>query len=725
MYLNRYCLRNFRRLENIEINLEENDTIFVGANNSGKTSATAAFRVFILNSDFKIHDFSAPLITTIDKFGYSEINQNEDEFNKSLPSIEFDLWFTISPEEEYGRVAHFLPSLQLTYSEVGVRICFSVNNHAELHADYLLTYPNKQKSLSYFLEQSDNLKKYFSLKYCILENFSEPKAIDRIDGQKTLDTLLRIDYVEAQRNIDDNNSVRSNRLSSVFADFYKHNLKQRKHDEKSVAVIDESNEKLTEHYENEFKSLINIIKDLGFPALNDRGLRVISNLSSDTALSGNTAITYLENETNHELPEAYNGLGFKNLIYIAIQIAHFQIQWATTENNRPLCQLIFIEEPEVHLHAQVQQTFIRKIRDVMKRQIAELELEIHSSQLVITTHSSHIIAEADFQAIRYFRRITSKYPPIKAIASEDPPVKPKAIASEVISLAKFEKDNTEPENIRFLKKYLALTHCDLFFADAAILVEGTVERLLLPAMIKKEVSALESAYLTILELGGAYAHRFAILLDFINLPTLVITDLDSVLLDEEKQKQSENPKKCKPETCRADKLNAETSNASIKSLLLNMKKNPTSEEKEIYDKKRKISSLIKLTPQDKICSDSPYRYVTFQQAVPVSDYGDEKEMIPRTFEEAFIYENIKLIKDKKIDAFIKLKKEFIDNFDLDYQKVYATVKSNGYKKSEFALNIIYTEENWKTPTYIVEGLNWLAEKLELKQNLDSSSEESL
>ena len=50
----------------------------------------------------------------------------------------------------------------------------------------------------------------------------------------------------------------------------------------------------------------------------------------------------------------------------------------------------------------------------------------------------------------------------------------------------------------------------------------------MPKMIKKETPQLESAYLTILELGGAYAHIFATLLDFIKLPTLVITDLDSV-----------------------------------------------------------------------------------------------------------------------------------------------------------------------------------------------------
>jgi predicted ATP-dependent endonuclease of OLD family len=87
MYLNRYCLRNFRRLENVEINLEKEETIFVGANNVGKTSATAAFRLFVSQDrDFKIHDFSSPLITEIDKFGKAEIKLDE-EFNEILPPL--------------------------------------------------------------------------------------------------------------------------------------------------------------------------------------------------------------------------------------------------------------------------------------------------------------------------------------------------------------------------------------------------------------------------------------------------------------------------------------------------------------------------------------------------------------------------------------------------------------------------------------------------------------
>jgi predicted ATP-dependent endonuclease of OLD family len=334
----------------------------------------------------------------------------------------------------------------------------------------------------------------------------------------------------------------------------------------------------------------------------------------------------------------------------------------------------------------------------MKSQITDPCLQDHVAQLVITTHSSHIIAEADFQCIRYFRRLGSKFciGPHNFIG----PHKFKSIASEVINLANFAKEKMEPENLTFLKRYLALTHCDLFFADAAVLVEGTVERLLMPKMIKKAAPELESAYLTILELGGAYAHRFTTLLDFISLPTLVITDLDSV-----------DPNN-NGSACIANTSNAVTGNASIKSFLLNMKENHTKEEKAIYDEKRKILSLMNLTSNEKTCSSSAHRYVTFQQEIPVPDYGCSAKMIPRTFEEAFIYENISAIREDKINAFVTLEKT--PNFEVDYENVYETVKAKDYKKVEFALNLINTAEDWITPAYIIEGLNWLCYTLELK-----------
>ncbi|MEQ1716354.1 MAG: ATP-dependent endonuclease [Hyphomicrobium sp.] len=153
-------------------------------------------------------------------------------------------------------------------------------------------------------------------------------------------------------------------------------------------------------------------------------------------------------------------------------------------------------------------------------------------------------------------------------------------ASDVRSLRSFrpEADVVEgvtispSDTLAFLKRYLRLTHCDLFFADAAILVEGAAEKLLLPSMIEQSARRLCISYLTVLEVGGAYAHRFEGLLEFLRIPYLVITDLDSV-----------QPSGY-PSTCRADVNGARTSNASLKK----------------FCGKGTVAELIALQPADKI-----------------------------------------------------------------------------------------------------------------------------
>ena len=161
------------------------------------------------------------------------------------------------------------------------------------------------------------------------------------------------------------------------------------------------------------------------------------------------------------------------------------------------------------MHAQLQQLFIRNALDLMKETGEDATL--FRSQTVVTTHSPHILYERGFQPIRYFRRTNTD--------GEQ--------TTEVLNLSTFHNQN--PKDRDFLQRYLKLTHCDLFFADAAILVEGNVERLLLPVMIEQE-AALRSACLSILEVGGAFAHRFKSLIEFLGLVALVITDLDSVTL---------------------------------------------------------------------------------------------------------------------------------------------------------------------------------------------------
>ncbi|MCP2848792.1 ATP-dependent endonuclease, partial [Salmonella enterica] len=91
--------------------------------------------------------------------------------------------------------------------------------------------------------------------------------------------------------------------------------------------------------------------------------------------------------------------------------------------------------------------------------------------------------------------------------------------SDVLNLSVF-YDNTDSDIRSFLERYLKLAHCDLFFADGAVLVEGNVERLLLPQMIANAAPRLQSTYLTVLEIGGAFGYRFKALIEFLGLTTL-------------------------------------------------------------------------------------------------------------------------------------------------------------------------------------------------------------
>lgn len=679
MQIERIRIKNFRRLESVGYAIEERETVLVGPNNSGKTSATAIFQCFLGQRKFRIYDFSVSKIADIDAFAV-------DGDDEKLPVIELDIWFRIDPETiEFGRAFTLLPNLSDDFERLGIRLSFGVANAQKLLEAYLNTYPvqgeeSPAKSLSYYLSQDSNLARFFEISYSSLEETEDEikvSVLDQSEGKKLLQSLVRIDFVDAQRNIDDEEGNRANKLSSAFAGFYKNNLDQPEIAAEAQQVIDENNERLTDHYKDQFSPLMGVIKGLGVPSVNDRDLKIISTLNPEAALRGSTELLYVDAVRNHELPELYNGLGFKNLIYMAIQAKHFHSQWLKTATNRPLCHVIFIEEPEVHLHAQVQQTFIRNIWEVLEKSATSEGEDGLVPQLVVTTHSSHILDATEFEKVRYFRR---------CLLDDDEEDTEILNATEIHSLRDFqptavEVDGqvaTEQEALEFLQRYLRLTHCDLFFADAAILVEGAAEKLLLPRMIDRSASRLNSSYLTVLEIGGAYAHRFDELLTFLQIPYLVITDMDSV------EPGGHHP------ACRADTEGALTSNASLKQLL---------------DVKT-VADLIELSAEQK-SQDEKGCFVSFQQDVLVEENSHVQSMRPRTLEEAIAYQNFALLRSGDLSLHKTIPEDLGEAFDT----IYKQVKSSNFKKTDFAMSLLATNANWETPSYIVEGLKWLENRL--------------
>lgn len=123
-------IRNFRKLKNCHIEFGKNETIFVGANNSGKTSAISAIVWFLKNNEkFTLKEFTATNWAFINALGdkwmekdpVDETYLDPHKWDEIVPAM--DIWISVSEGEQY-RVNHLIPSL---FKWNGKKLVFAVN----------------------------------------------------------------------------------------------------------------------------------------------------------------------------------------------------------------------------------------------------------------------------------------------------------------------------------------------------------------------------------------------------------------------------------------------------------------------------------------------------------------------------------------------------------------------------------------------------------------------
>ena len=579
MHLTKIRIQNYRRLVNVRIDLDQELSIFVGANNSGKTSVAHAIHFFVnaARDRASFHDISACCWASVDDF---EAGENGAE----LPVLSVDLWFGVE-DTDLHRVIDLLPSLEWQGTKVGVRIAFSPKNEAELltnfherralaqqsadeadHGEGDDPYFARPCNLREYLE--DELRREYEFKYYVLDEaqFNEqlevnegydPQELIKEQGRTGKDivaSLIKVDFLHAQRHLSDSEGgSRSEELSRHLSRYYQRNLQRRGDDYNAMKALAESEALLNEHLGQVFAETLQRLEKLGYPGLTNPRLLIKSALNPATVMSSQDGahVHYALDDEGLTLPDKYNGLGFKNLIYMVVELLDLHAQWLATEEKRPPLHLVFVEEPEAHLHAQLQQVFVNKVMGILSAE--DDTPDGFHTQLALTTHWPHILYERGFHPIRYFRR--------EGKGTQQ--------ATSVLNLSKFYRDTANPSR-DFLERYLKLTHCDLFFADAAVLVEGNVERLVMPQMIEKAAPGLKSCYLSVLEIGGAYAHLFRSLVDFIGITTLIVTDLDSVAgaeakndSDPEEDEEANEDEVSPGETCTPETPDATTSNQML------------------------------------------------------------------------------------------------------------------------------------------------------------------
>lgn len=647
MQLTNIKIKNYRLLIDAELEIDENTTLIVGRNNTAKTSCIRCLGNVLKGRTFCYDDYPIykrnDLHTLLVKYMSKEITY--DELAKKLPIISIEFSVDYSNEDSDDNLGALSPFIIDVEEDTTNAIICVHNQLMDESALWQLLEPYfyiEGKFVDSTKEIKDICKKIFTKIFSQKIYAINPKNVEerQLKTQKELSTLFPFYEIPAERVLGEDGEQNNDSLGKLISSFF--SVKEEDLDSEVAQevkrlrlIIDNANKDVQDTSDALLSSIIDKSIGFGYPNSEELKLAVTTELSIDEQIKNRTTLSYYSAQAEESLPSSYNGLGYRNLIKMEFLLAAYvkEIQL----NGRACIPLLFIEEPESHMHPQMQHAFADYIESFVNK-LSDIHI-----QILLTSHSSHIANTLDFSKVRYAQK-TRKGVKYK-------------------NLYTFAKNNKE--NMNFIRKYLTLTKCDLFFADKVIFIEGASERLLMPDFIKKceetgkfapQKYTLAEQYYSLIEIGGAYAHKFIPFVDFLGIPCLIITDIDSL---NNNGKRDFVSKSCG------------TSNETIKWWYRKAKALPDEDKTNI-----ELHDIFALSDEQKTINNC---HIEFQT--------EENGLCGRSLEEAIKNSN---------RQYFKIKTPYVEE----------DLKFSG-SKTDFALNLICEFPDYNIPRYIINGLVWL------------------
>ncbi len=656
MLIRNITVANFRLLKSLSIDLENDLSLLVGKNNTGKTSLLYVLQSFYNSSGtFSFNDFSIPTGEKLKKIN--------DSTEVADLEIMLDLTITYNEQDDLSKLSEFI--IDLSPSENKVNIIFK----SEIDKKKLLEDLSdvEEDDVGEYIEK--NISKY--LKNRIYTYTEEDKKKIFVKKEiRDFRKLVNFQIIHAKRNVASSDSSHGSKkvLSTLTTNYFnKKNQDNPKDFSKVNKMLKGLDSSLSATYDDFFDGFLSNAAEI----LENNTIKVVSNLESSELIENSSKVVYGDTAST-VLPEHLNGLGYMNILYLLLMI---EIKKDLFNDKDASINLLFIEEPEAHTHPQMQYVFSEKIAKILKG--------VNNLQTLITTHSSHIVKKSNFKNIKYIKRHEKdkcgfEYAEVKNFHEE------------------LKKKYSDINEFKFIEQYLSLQAAELFFSSKVILIEGVSESIMLPHFMDvvelgDSVERLNLQNLSVLEVG-ANAKAFHVFLDFLEIKTLVITDLDTV-------KKEKITKKVKGKAVESVSYKAcqtteafYTSNSSIRHFY----KLPNIENGEVDDE------LFKKLLKGELETVSDYLNVTFQT--------EENKYRGRSFEDAFINVNLHLLIEHK-DDILGINPNVLDQ--INDENLYEMTDKLITKKSDFASSLLFIaltkEISWVVPEYIASGLKWIGQ----------------
>ena len=648
-----------------EIDVASDTTLIIGKNNAGKTTIITALDTLINHGKFGINDFNYRYLQRYLK----EYHIDDAELN--LPFIECVL--TVELEENSDdRISNLVPFMlveDVNNSELKICIRYEIADASFFKSEMEKLFSKETEKVTFadFFELLNSTD--FEINYY-------DKNGKKIDIDFKISNLMELQCIKA-------NHLKSDHcLTEAFNKIIKYRYEHTFQNEKREVnkKLKEVNSDLSINISKNHTDVIQKVLEK-LISMERMGVQLSADITFDKLIRDLIKYEYIEDNAN--VPEEQFGLGYTNLVMIIAAIIDYIEKFPDSSFNSKI-NLISIEEPETYMHPQMQELFIKNINEAIKFLLSSKNKDVNS-QIIITTHSSHILNSKIHSANTFNNICYLSENQFNAVAVN---LNNKRIMPK-------EDEDEESEGFRFLKKHIKYKVSELFFSDAAIFVEGFAEDIILPYYIEKR-KKLNRRYISIFNINGAHGFLYKRLVEALGIPVLIVTDLDIKREneDEDEGESVDNTKAKKTVSyAQVDCLKGkETTNATIIDL------------KGDSD----LSNISTFIEKDNLClayqgKINGYYATSFEEALILNNYDNEvmnnilKELKPR------IYTNI-----------VGIKPDYKKNIDNSYK--WQVKLSNC--KGEFASKLLYhivnedvEEKIPQLPKYISDGLDWIEQKL--------------